>query len=250
MVREREGLIVIDLEALETESEALKQRSAELTGLLDAGHPVTGGAPGVWAESRRLGAAAHQARRDVAARVAAGLDPGAGVTVGRHPPVRQVKTDSKGRDLDPLGGRTVITPELVAYWTYQRDVVAEAVEGVYRQAAAERPYRDALVAAARGHIELLRDRRTSLGEGGVELEAALGRYDNAFVALRQAANDARAIATEAQNRLDSLKREAASAVLGDDVIKGFLANAFSSVSDTGLVDPDTAMPLVTAKAAG
>jgi hypothetical protein len=232
---------VIDAEA---ESDALRQRSVDLGELLDAGHPVVGGGslPEV-AESRRLGQLAHQARQTAAARVAAGLDPGC--VVGRQPPVRRTRTDRHGRDLDPFHGAAVVTDELVAYWEHRRDVVAPAVEAQYRRAATDRPYREALVAAARGHIAVLRERQAMLSEGGLGLEAALARYDEAFLALRQAANDdAQTIANEAETRLASLRREAAQALVGGDEVKGFLGATLASVTDVGVVDPDTALPLV------
>jgi hypothetical protein len=234
----------------EAESEAVKQRSAELAQLLDAGAPVVdrSGIREALAESRRLGDAANRARRDAAQRVAEGLDPGC--PIGHAPPVRRVRTDPRtGRNLDPFGGRSVVTPELVAYWEHRKDVVFPAVEAMYRQAATERPYREALVAAASGQVALLRERRSMLSEGGVELEAAVMHYDEAFVALRQAANDAQSIATEAETRLASLKREAASALVGTDEVKNFIGATLGAVLDAP-VDPDTAMPLIQVDRAG
>jgi hypothetical protein len=228
----------------EAESQALKQRSLELAELLDAGHPVPESPAAVLAESRRLGAAAHQARRAVAVKVAAGLDPGC--PVGRPPAVRRVRTDQRGRDLDPLHGRAVISAEIVAYWEHRRDVVAPAVEASYRQAAEKTPYRPALVAAARGHIAVLGQRQSNT-EGGAELNAALQRYDVAYTALREAALDTQQIAVEAEDRLASLRREEASIHLGGNQVKGFLASVISTVTDFP-VNPDTAMPLVPAGA--
>jgi hypothetical protein len=213
----------------ENESRALKERSAELAQMLDGGHPVVESPSAVLAESRRLGVVAHQARKVVAVKVAAGLDPGC--PIGKPPAVRQVETDQWGRDLDPLHGRAVISPELVAYWTHRRDVVAPAVEAQYREAAERTPYREALVAAAQGHISLLRERRSMLSEGGLELEAALAQYESAYVNLRQAAADSQSIATAAIDRLDSLRREEAQLFVPTDQVTGFLASAVSQVTD-------------------
>jgi hypothetical protein len=236
--------MTIDVEA---ESAALKERSAELAQLLDAGHPVVDRSQvrQVSAESQRLAKETHRARREVAARVAAGLD--AGCVVGRQPPVRRVKTDPRtGRDLDPLGGRSAVTDELLRFWEHKRDVVAPAVEGQYREAAERTPLRPPLLAAARQHIALLRQREMMLSEGGVELEASLAAYEQAFVNLRQAALDVPTdISAEAITRLQSLRRIQAQAELGDgDDERGFLANAISQVTDVGLVDVATTMPLV------
>jgi hypothetical protein len=235
--------IVIDLPALEAESEALRQRSEDLAGLLDAGHPSVTPPGDVLAESRRLGAAAAAARKGVAARLAAGMDAGTGVTVGAVPPIRRVRTDSRGRDLDPLHGRTVITAELVRFWEHRRDQVAAATEGSYREAAERVPYSPALVAAARGHISLLRERMTMQTEGGVQLESALKRYDDVYANLRAGAIDAQQIANQAQARLDSLEREKANAVVGADEVKGFIAAALSTITDLP-TDPDLGLPLV------
>jgi hypothetical protein len=234
---------VIDLESLVAESESLSQRSSDLAGLLDAGHPTVVPPAEVLGESRRLGAVAAAARKQVASRVAAGVTPGAGVTVGRQPPVRRVQTDRRGRDLDPLHGRTVITPELVAYWEHRRDAVASAVEGSYREAAERTPYSEALVAACRGHLAVLEGRQSRNEAGG--LVAAVRAYDDAYVALRQSAVDAQQIANQAQARLDSLEREKANAVVGADELKGFIAAALSTITDLP-VDPESTLPLVDA----
>jgi hypothetical protein len=229
----------------EAESLILKERSVELTEMLDAAHPTVVAPADVWAESRRLGQVAAQARRVVASRVANGRDPGPDVTVGKAPPIRRVRTDRRGHDLDPLHGRACITSQLLSYWTHRKDVLAPAVEGSYREAAERLPYRPALASAAQGHLGVLRERRAMLSEHGIALEASLAAYDNAYVALRQNANsEPAAIATEAQNRLDSLRREAAEAVLGGDQVKGLLAAAVSQVTDPGVLDADTGMPLV------
>jgi hypothetical protein len=237
-----EGGPMIDPEA---ESAALTERSVELAGLLAAGEPIVERAsPAVWAERRRLAAASHEARRTAAAKVAAGMDPGC--VVGRQPPIRRVKTDWKGRDLDPFHGASVITAEVVAFWEHQRDVVAAEVEAQYRRAAEKRPYRPALAAAARGHLGVLRERQTMQSEGGAELEGALARYDGAFMNLRQGALAAQEISGEAITRLASLRRIAAQAELGDDDEEGFIANAIGAVTDLGLVDAKTGQPLVAA----
>jgi hypothetical protein len=236
--------MTIDVEA---ESASLKERSAELAQLLDAGHPVVDRSHvrQALAESQRLAREARRARQEVAARVAAGLD--ARCVVGRQPPVRRVQTDPRtGRDLDPLGGRSAVTSELLDFWTHKRDVVAAAVESSYREAAERTPYRPALVASAKAHIGLLRTRETMLSESGVELEGAVNAYEQSFVNLRQAALDVQTdIAGPAETRLGSLRRISAEAVLGDgDDERGFLANAISQVTPTGLVDAATTMPLV------
>jgi hypothetical protein len=225
----------------EAESAALAQRSLELVQMLDSSHPVVEGCADVLAESKRLGAVATQARKKVAAKIAAGLP--VDCPVSHQPAVRRVRTDRRGRDLDPLGGRSAVTPELLEYWRHRKDVVAPAVEGSYRQAAERTPYREALVAACRGHIGVAQQRFAMLSEGGSDLEAALRRYDDAFTNLRMAALDAQSIATEAQTRIAALRRAAASATLGDDDLKGFLASAIAQATDAPLFDPDTAMPL-------
>ena len=234
---------MIDVEA---ESREIRERSAELAELLDGGHPVLDRTHvrEVAAESRRLAREARQARQRVAAQIATGA--GAPCVIGRQPPVRRVRTDPHtGRDTDPLAGRSAVTAELIQYWTHQKDVVAPAVEASYREAAERTPFREALVASARQHVSLLKSRETMLDEGGVELEASVARYDEAYVNLRQAAVDAQAISGEAETRLQSLRRIEAEAVLGDgDTERDFLANAISSVTPTGLVDPATAMPLI------
>jgi hypothetical protein len=234
----------VNLESLEAESEALRQRSEDLAQLLGSGHPVVVPPADVLGESRRLGAVAAAARKQVASRLAAGLTPGAGVVVGRQPPVRRVQTDRRGRDLDPLHGRTVITPELVAYWEHRRDAVAPAVEGSYREAAERTPYSEALVAAAHGHLAVLQGRQ-SRGEGAGGLVAALKAYDDVFTALRQSAIDAQQVANQAQARLDSLEREKANSVVGGDQLTGFIAAALSTVTDLP-VDPESTLPLVDA----
>jgi hypothetical protein len=226
---------------VEAESEDLRQRSLELSQLLDAGQPAVEGCAAVLAESKRLGALASQARRDAAAKVAAGRDPGC--PVGHTPPIRRIRTDGRNRDLDPFHGKAVVTDQLLRYWEHRRDVVAPAVEGMYRAAATERPYRAALVSAVHGHMALLRERRSMLTEGGADLEASLRRYDDAYVNLRQGALDAQQIVIEAQTRLDSLKREAASTLGGGDNVKGFIASSIAQATDALLLDPDTSMPL-------
>jgi hypothetical protein len=229
---------VIDPEA---ESQVLSERSDELAQMLDAGHPVVEQNRAALAESERLASVARQTRSDVAARVAAGLDPGC--PVGPQPAIRRVRTDARGRDLDPLRGRSVVSPELLAYWEHRRDVVAVAVEAQYRQAAERTPYRQALVAAAQGHIATLRERHSMHPEHGAELEAALRRYDSAYAALREAAIDAQQIAVIAEGRLASLQREAAATLVPRDEVKGLIGATLSTVLDLP-VDPETAMPLV------
>jgi hypothetical protein len=231
---------VIDVEA---ESEAWTERSRELAELLDAGHPVVDrtATEAAGSESRRLGAVAHQARRHAAVLVAAGKDPGC--VVGREPPIRRVRTDVRGRDVDPLHGRAIISDELVTYWTHRRDVVAPAVEASYRQAMIDQPYSPALVAAVRGHLAVLRQRRSMTFEGGEELQSSVERYDLAFEQCRMAANDAQSIATEADARLASLRRIAAETELGDrDEVKPLIAAALSNITDLP-VDAKTGQPV-------
>jgi hypothetical protein len=224
-------MTTIDVEA---ESEALRRRSTDLAELLDAGHPVLGPQPPEVDESRRLGHVANVARQQVGARVAAGKDPGEGVTVGAAPQIRRVRTDRWGNDLDPMHGRTTITPQLVAYWEHRRDVVAVAVEGRFRQALEQNPYRPALVAAVQGHLAMLRQRR-STGEGLDVLDGALRRYDQAYANLRESALDAQHIATEAEDRLASLRREAAKLEVGDVTQTGLIASVLA-VDDPAPVD--------------
>jgi hypothetical protein len=234
---------VVDVEG---ESAEVAQRSLELAELLDAGHPTVDRSEiaGVLAESRRLARETHRARGAVAARWIAGVD--AGVPIGHQPPIRRIRTDARGRDTDPLGGRAAVTPELIAYWEHRRDVVSPATEGMYRAAAERTPYREALVAASHGHISLLRERHSMLSEGGDELEAALGRYDQAYVNIRQGAIDTQGIAGEAQERLDSLAREKAKSMLGDgDEVKGFIGAVLGTMSDLP-IDAKTELPIVPA----
>jgi hypothetical protein len=231
---------VIDLEALEAESRAMTERSVALAQLLDAGHPVVERPVEVLAESRRLGAVAAQARRIVATRIALGQDPGC--PVGLPPAVRRVRTDWKGNDLDPLHGRAAVTPELLAYWTHRRDAVAPAVEATYREALAARPYRQALVSACHGHLELLRQRRAMLSEAGDTLETALRNYDAGYENIRLAALDTQQIAVEAENRLANLRQEQVALLVPDTRVKGYIASTISGV--VGLpTDPSSGMPI-------
>jgi hypothetical protein len=231
----------------ESESAEYRGKSLALTELLDAGHPVVDRSQvrEVSAESRRLAKEARQARQRVAAQVAAGA--GAPCAIGREPPVRRVRTDPRtGRDLDPLGGRSAVTDELLRYWEHQRDTVAPAVEGSYREAAERTPYRPALVASALETISRLRERREMLPHG-VELEAAVARYDAAYTGLRQSLVDCQDIAGAAVTRLAALRRIEAEAEFGDrDIETDFLAAAISQAVEPGLVDAKTTMPLVPA----
>jgi hypothetical protein len=236
----------------EAESAAVRERSAELAGLLAVLPVVERASPAVLAERRRLARATHEARRTAAAKVAAGLPAGAGVVVGAQPPVRRVVTDWKGVDRDPFHGSPCVTPELVAFFEHQRDHVAAEVAGQYRRAAEATPYREALVAAARQHVEVLRGRRTMLSEGGSEVEAALTAYEQAYVNLREAAIDAQFVAGEAQQRLDTLHRIVVQVELGDALDeRPFIANAIASAApDTPIVfDAKSGDPLVPAAGA-
>jgi hypothetical protein len=229
----------------ESESAEHHEKSLALVELLDSSHPTVEPIPAVWAEHKRLAAVAHQARQEVARRVAAGLD--AGCVIGRQPPVRRVRTDQRtGRDLDPLHGASAVTDELIGFWEHQKNVLAPAVESSYREAAERTPYRPALVASAKQHIGLLRQREMMLSEGGVELEASVNGYEQAYVNLRQSAIDARDVAGEAETRLISLRRILAEAEFGDRNTeeRDFLANAISQVTPTGLVDAGSGMPMM------
>jgi hypothetical protein len=230
---------------LERESELLKQRSLELAQLLDAGHPALEPIAAVWAERKKLAAATHQARRDAAARVAAGADT-PGVTVGHAAPIRRTKTDWRGVDTDPFHGSPVVTPQLIAYWEHQRDVVSPAIEAQYRRAATDRPYQPALVAAARGHLGVLRERRTMLSEDGTKLEASLAAYDQAYERLRVGALDSQSIRGEAMTRLAALRRITVDAEMGDQFDeRPFIASALSATTDLP-INADTGTPLVAA----
>lgn len=231
--------MTIDVEA---ESDALRQRSAELVALLDAGVPVVDrtSTRAVQEEAAELARAAHRARADVAKKVAAGQDPG--VPMSKIPPIRRIASTRNGRDPDAvLRGRSVITPELVAYFEHQRDTVAPATEDMYRQAVADRPYQAALVAAVRGHLALLGQRQNVESEGGEALTVALRRYDDAYSAIRENINDAHMIATVAIGRLTSIERERAAAVLGDDettVLVGLIAAEQGIESAQKMLDAD------------
>jgi hypothetical protein len=228
----------------EAESEAMKARSLELVELLED-LPVVKGSPPEVAESRRLAQVAGQVRRTVAARIQAGLDPGPGVVVGGRPAIRRVVVDNKGKDVDPLGGRVVISDELVEHWRYRRDVLAPAVAAQYTRAAEETPFSESLVAAAKGHLSVLRGRESMKQEGGVELEAAVKAYSDSYSALRTAALDAQQIGVEAENRLNALQRERAQAQLGEgDTTRGLIASAMVEATDALAFDPESLTPLV------
>ena len=227
---------VIDVEA---ESSALMQRSAELASLLAGSEPVVDRSPirAVEEEAARLGKMARAARSYVAIQLAAGLDAGVGVVVGRPPPIRRVKTDARGRDLDPVHGRAVITPALLAYWEHQRDVVGPTTEGAYRRAIEVCPWQPALVASVKGHLGLLGLRGSGKDEGARELHSALRQYELAYSVLRDGAHDAQNIATAARSRIAALEREAANALVGDETttVTALIASAVSMVTD-GPVD--------------
>jgi hypothetical protein len=229
---------MIDVEA---EGQALAERSGELIAMLDSSHPVVGPPPAELDESRRLGRAAHEARKRVAEAVARGRDPGC--PLGPPAPVRRVRTDPRtGRDLDPLGGRQAVTSELVAYWEHRRDCVAPAVEAQYRSPAEAMPYQEPLAAAARGHLSVLQGRQ-SRGEGAEELHRALRGYNESYESLRSNALDSQGIAREASERLASLRRIAAALELGEDKLEGFIAAAVASSGDFPLIDPESGRPL-------
>jgi hypothetical protein len=143
-----------------------------------------------------------------------------------------------------LGGRSVISPELLSFWQHRRDELAPATEASFREAAQRVPYSEALAAAARGHLAVLAGRQ-SRGEGAEGLAAALKAYDDAYVALRQSAVDSQQIAIQAQARLDSLEREKANSVVGGDQVKGFIASVLAADSDLP-VNVETGVPLTPA----
>ena len=224
----------------EAEAAAIRVRSAELAALLDAGIPVVDLGPvrAAQAEAARLGAVAQAARKDVAVRLAAGMDAGAGVVVGRSRPIRRVRTDARGRDLDGvLKGRAAITPQLIRCIEFRRDVVGPTIADAYRRAIEARPWRPALVAAVRGHIGLVGLRQNSDSEGGPALAAALETYERSYAVLREAIIDGEHVAVEAADRLANLEREKAEALVGDDdtVITGLIASAVAGATPDQVV---------------
>ena len=229
-------MALLDVEA---ESAALKARSAQLVVLLDASTPVLDPSPirEVRAQANRLARLAHAARLIVAAKLASGDDPG--VAVGHQPPIRRV---GNGRsDPDPiLKGRAAITPELLAYWEHQRDVVARVTEDTYRQAILDSPHQPALVAAAHGHLGVL-GLRQSRGEGDQELWAALKAYEGAYASLRKAPSPVRTSPTPRWPGSTNLRKIAAAALVGDDgtsVVTNFIASAIASVLPDEVVGAD------------
>jgi hypothetical protein len=119
-------------------------------------------------ESRILGAKAHSARPGVAERVAVGQDPGC--TLGPKPPVRR---HPGGRDDDPiLRGQSAITPELTRCLQH-RLVLGELISSTYVAAAESFECPPALMAAAQGHLSVLRSRQAIGEEGGAELDRAV-----------------------------------------------------------------------------
>jgi len=234
--------MTIDVEA---ESQELKQRSLGLIELLDAGHPTVVQPRSVLTESKRLARETLEARRKAAVKVALGEDPGC--VVSPQPPLRRVDLDWRGRDTDPFHGASVVTGDLIQYWTHRRDVVFPAVEGAYRQAMVDRPYSEPLVAAARGHLAVLRGRQTMLSEGGADLEASLARYEQGYLNLRQLVVDSAEIAGQAETRLASLRRIVVEAELGDGPDeRGFLAAAVSATTEAP-INAETLSPLLSAE---
>jgi hypothetical protein len=191
---------------VEAESQALKQRSAELAAQLDAAIVTVdrSGINAALAESRRLAGAARAARAEVSKRLADGKAPG--VPLGPRGWIRKTQTDLMGRDLDPhLQGRVAVTSELVAYHVHRRDTVAAAIRSAYREAAErfERP--PALLSADRGHIGVLRQQGSFLDEDGEELHAALRRFLDSAGVLREGLAEGDRIAEAAEAALERLR---------------------------------------------
>ena len=76
--------------------------------------------------------------------------------------------------------------------------------------------RPTLLAAARGHLALLRQRQSFTDEGGEELAAALDRFLNSAGTLRAGLQQADEISGEAQMALENLRSAPALAELEDE----------------------------------
>jgi hypothetical protein len=194
--------MTIDVEA---ESEALRQRSAELVEMLDAALVTVDrtGIREVLAESKQLHTEALAARDRVSQRLAKGQP--AGVPLGPAGSIRKVRTDAWGHDLDPhLKGRLACTPELAAYWVHRRDVVAGAFRAAFVEAGERFAQNPSLVAAATGHLGLVRSRGTFMAEGGDTLEAALNRHQDVGPTIRSGVIEADGISARAEAALSEL----------------------------------------------
>jgi hypothetical protein len=192
---------VIDVER---ESQEILERSRDLAAALDAALPSVdrSGIREALAESKRLAAAAATARNDVARRLAKGMSPGC--PLGPAGPIRRVRTVN-GRDTDPwLKGRLVCSPELRSYHEHRRDQVAGAYRAAYAEAGERFDSHLALLAAARGHVSVLRARDSVGLEGGVELEAAIANFSDAAGVLRAGMREADEIEAAAQSALDEM----------------------------------------------
>jgi hypothetical protein len=189
---------------LEGESRAIRERSLELAGLLEAGIPTVDRRPiaPLRAESARLATEANRAREAVAERVRQRLDPGA--VMGPIPPIRRLPT---GKDTDAtLRGRTVVTDELVSYWRHRRDQLGPGIVGCYE--AASLPRLPAVtLAAVEGHLALLRSRGDHVDEGASTLQGALTRYQSVPEQLAIGTAEGQAVIAEAEARLSSLLSE-------------------------------------------
>jgi hypothetical protein len=236
----------------------LRERSAELAAQLDAAVVTVdrSGIDQVLAESQRLDAAARAARADVSRRLAAGRQPG--VPLGPVGPVRRVPEGPNGQpDGDPwLKGRVALTPELFDYWTHRRDVVAPAYRDAYLAAGAQYEARPSLLAAARGHGALLRDRESVTSEGGVELYAALRRFLDSAGSIREGVAQADEIQREAEAALERLHAAPGLAAVEDEhgpmaatAVNQWIGGRISAVLGSEPVNATTGRP-VEAKPAG
>jgi hypothetical protein len=205
----------------------MKERSLELVRMIDECIPTVDRGPirEAQAESRRLAGEAKRARDAVVEKVRRGEDPQ--VPLGLRPPIRRVKTDGRGRDLDGvLLGRAAVTPQLVKHWEFRRDVLAGAIISVHSDAAANLPQATALLSAARGQLAFLRDRQSFRDEAGLELEVALKRFEDTRLTLIEGINEGHQVASQAAARLEGLAGEIAAAKMaerGVDVISPILA---------------------------
>jgi hypothetical protein len=199
---------------VEHESELLKQRSHDLAAQLGATVVVVDrtGIEEALAESRRLAERAAAARAAVAARLAAGQQPGA--ALGPFQPIRKVRTLPDGRDPDPhLQGRVAVTAELLDFHTHRRDVVAAAYREAFARAGARLDARPALVAAAKGHLSLLRERGSFTAEGGDRLDRSLRSFLDIAGTLRAGQQEADEIAAAAEVALTQLRAAPLQAVM-------------------------------------
>jgi hypothetical protein len=229
----------IDVEA---ESRALSERSTELARMLEAAIPVVDKSAirEALAESRRLALVARKARDDVAQLVRRGQSLPVGCVLGVQPPIRRVPSGAGDRRAyDVLQGRAVVTPELVDYWIHRRDVVGPAIVSAYQSAAEALTPLPPLLAAARGHIALLRQRQSFPAENGEVVLAALAHCDAARGELLAGVNDGEQISTEAVARLEILRGEGAAAKIqghGADWVTPWVAGKIASALELDVVD--------------